>query len=239
MIAYTLLSFTKRSFNFLWTMDFLLSHLQKKMLHLKQLCKRTFRTLDSAFITEINKPDCIVWQHIFDTHLVTLENKKAEWTDTTAHLNIWAEEDLECYFNTVVGDFEQKPGWRDVNYVIGCINIKEHWFTIAADMRKCKIYVFDSMPNYVEQKIVDQTLQMPARCITSLAITIRVNLHSERFTYNPWPVRRSKATLQKGRSLDCGIFCSKFIECLVTEADLGCRTVPNMKLFRQQYVLEL
>ncbi|KAA0047473.1 MuDRA-like transposase [Cucumis melo var. makuwa] len=66
------------------------------------------------------------------------------------------------------------------------------------DMRKCKIYVFDSMPNYVEQKLVDQALQMRARCIASLAIAIGVNLHSERFTYSPWPVRRSKATLRKG-----------------------------------------
>uniref|UniRef100_A0A9I9EJJ5 Uncharacterized protein n=1 Tax=Cucumis melo TaxID=3656 RepID=A0A9I9EJJ5_CUCME len=72
-------------------MDLLLSHLQEKMLHLKQLCKRTFRILDLAFIIGINKPDCIVWQHIFDTHLVTPNNKKAEWTDTTTHLNIWTE----------------------------------------------------------------------------------------------------------------------------------------------------
>ncbi|KAL0546441.1 hypothetical protein IC582_016349 [Cucumis melo] len=248
-------------------MDLLLSHLQEKVLHLKQLCKRTFRILDFAFIvscfffffcievklhhyilikffylffkTRINKPDCIVWQHIFYTHLMTPDNKKDEWTDTTAHLNIWAEKDLEYYFNTTVSDFEQKPRWGDVNYVIGCINIKEHWLAIAADMRKCKIYVFDSMPNYVEQKLVDQALQMPARCIASLAIAIGVNLHSERFTYSPWPVRRSKTTLQKGHSLDCGIFCSKFIKCLVTEADLGYLTVPNMKIFRQEYVLEL
>ncbi|KAL0551965.1 hypothetical protein IC582_011058 [Cucumis melo] len=106
-------------------------------------------------------------------------------------------------------------------------------------MRKCKIYVFNSMPNYVEQKLVDEALQMPARCIASLAIVIGVNLHSDHFTYGSWPIRRSKATLQKGRSLDCGIFCSKFVECLVTGSDLGCLTVPNMKLFRQQYVLEL
>ncbi|KAA0066081.1 Ulp1-like peptidase [Cucumis melo var. makuwa] len=162
------------------TMDLLLSHLQKKMLHLKQLCKRTFRILDSAFI-----------------------------------------------------------GGGDVNFVMRCINIKEHRLAIATDMRKCKIYVFDSMPNYVKQKLVDQALQMPARCIASLTIAIGVNLHSERFTYSPLPVRRSKATLQREHLLDCGIFCSKFIECLVTEADLGCLTMPNMKLFRQQYVLEL
>ncbi|TYJ96970.1 Ulp1-like peptidase [Cucumis melo var. makuwa] len=82
-------------------------------------------------------------------------------------------------------DEEQKPikrrklWWEDVNFVIGCINIEEHWLVIAADMRKCKIYVFDSMPNYVEQKLVDQALQMPARYIASPAIAIGVNLYSE------------------------------------------------------------
>ncbi|KAA0041180.1 Ulp1-like peptidase [Cucumis melo var. makuwa] len=183
--------------------------------------------------------NCIVWNHIFDTHLVTPDNTKAEWTDPIAHLTIWTEKDVEYYFNTAVGDYNDIPGWGDVNYVITCINIKEHWLAIAADMRKCRIYVFDSMPNYVEQKLVDKALQMPARCIPSLAIAIGVNLHSDHFTYGPWPIRRSKATLQKGRSLDCGIFCAKFVECLVTASDLGCLTVPNMKLFRQQYVLEL
>ncbi|KAA0056075.1 Ulp1-like peptidase [Cucumis melo var. makuwa] len=187
----------------------------------------------------INKPDCIVWNHIFDTHLATSDNTKAEWTDPTSHLTIWTEKDVEYYFNTAVGDYNHIPGWGDVNYVITCINIKEHWLAIAADMRKCRIYVFDSMPNYVEQKIVDEALQMPARCIPSLAIVIGVNLHSDHFTYGPWPIRRSKATLQKGRLLDCGIFCAKFVECLVTASDLGCLIVPNMKLFRQQYVLEL
>ncbi|KAL4030784.1 hypothetical protein IC575_009036 [Cucumis melo] len=172
----------------------------------------------------INKPDCIVWNHIFDTHLVTPDNTKAEWTDPTAHLTIWTEKDVEYYFNTAVGDYNGIPGWGDVNYVITCINIKEHWLAIAADMRKCRIYVFDSMPNYVEQKLVDEALQMPARCIPSLAIAIEVNLHSDHFTYGPWPIRRSKATLQKGRSLDCGIFCAKFVECLVTASDLGCLT---------------
>ncbi|KAA0045025.1 MuDRA-like transposase [Cucumis melo var. makuwa] len=194
---------------------------------------------EESQLTGINKPDCIVWNHIFDTHLVTPDNNKAEWTDPTAHLTIWTEKDVEYYFNTAVGDYDQIPGWGDVNYVISCINIKEYWLAIAADMRKCKIYVFDSMPNYVEQKLVDEALQMPTRCIASLVIAIGVNLHSDHFTYGSWPIRRSKATLQKGHSLDCEIFCSKFVECLVTGSDLGCLTVPNMKLFRQQYVLEL
>ncbi|KAL0558985.1 hypothetical protein IC582_003574 [Cucumis melo] len=77
----------------------------RKKVFFKQLEENTW-VLEN---TGINKPDCIVWQHIFDTHLVTPENKKAEWTDTTTHLNIWAEKDLEYYFNTAVDDFEQKP----------------------------------------------------------------------------------------------------------------------------------
>ncbi|KAA0063988.1 Ulp1-like peptidase [Cucumis melo var. makuwa] len=113
------------------------------------------------------------------------DNKKVEWTDTATHLNLWAESDLEYYFNTVVGDFQDQLGWRDVNYVIGCINIREHWLTIAADMRKCKIYMFDLMPNNVEKKLVDQALEMPTRCIPSLEIANGMNLHSKHFKYSP------------------------------------------------------
>ncbi|KAA0051084.1 Ulp1-like peptidase [Cucumis melo var. makuwa] len=55
------------------------------------------------------------------------DNKKAEWTDTTTHFNLWTEEALEYYFNTALGDFPDKQGWGDVNYGIGCISIREHW----------------------------------------------------------------------------------------------------------------
>ncbi|KAA0045019.1 Ulp1-like peptidase [Cucumis melo var. makuwa] len=113
-------------------------HGDNKMLHLKHLCKRSFRILHSSFLLGINKPDCIVWNHIFDTHLVTPDNTKAEWTDPTAHVTIWTEKDVEYYFNTAVGDYNHIPGWGDVNYVITCINIKEHWLTIVADMRNAR-----------------------------------------------------------------------------------------------------
>ncbi|KAA0045641.1 Ulp1-like peptidase [Cucumis melo var. makuwa] len=126
------------------------------MLHIKQLCKYTYRVVDSAFIVT--------------------DNKKVEWTDTTAHLELWTESDLEYYFNTALGDFQDKEGWGDVNYMIGCINIREHRLTIATDMKKCKIYVFDSMPKYVEKKLVDEALEMHAQCIPSLAIAIGMNL---------------------------------------------------------------
>ncbi|KAL0561460.1 hypothetical protein IC582_001888 [Cucumis melo] len=129
------------------------------------------------------------------------------------------------YFNSALSDFQDKKRWGDVNYVIGCINIKEHWLAVAADMRKCKIYVFDSTPKYVEQKLVDAALEMPVRCIPLLAIAIGIHVHSKRFKYGPWTVMRSNTTLQKGRSLDCGIFYAKFIECLVTNADHDCLTI--------------
>ncbi|KAA0036144.1 Ulp1-like peptidase [Cucumis melo var. makuwa] len=165
------------------------------MLHIKQLCKYTFKVIDSTFIAEINKPHCIIWLLLFDTHVLTADNKKAKWIDTTTHLNLWTEEDLEYYFNTALGDFQDKQGWGDVNYVIGCINIREHWLAIAADMRKCKTYVFDSMPKYVEKKLVDEALEMLARCVPLLAIAIGMNLHSKRFKYSPWLVVRSNTTL--------------------------------------------
>ena len=80
---------------------------------------------------------------------------------------------------------------------------------------------------------------MSARCIPSLAIAVGVHVHSKRFKYGPWRVVRLNTTLQTCRSLDCGIFCAKFIECLITNADHDRLTMDNMKLFRQQYVLEL
>ncbi|KAL4025633.1 hypothetical protein IC575_014037 [Cucumis melo] len=193
------------------TLDLLFAHLQNKMLHLKHHCKRSFRILHSSFL-------------------------KAEWTDPTAHLTIWTEKDVEYYFNTAVGDYNDIPGWGDVNYVITCINIKEHWLAIAADMRKCGIYVFDSMPNYVERNLLMKLFKC-SRCIASLAIAIEsTSIRS----FHIWPFANThRRPHYERRSLDCGIFCTKFVECLVTASDLGCLTVPNMKLFRQQYVLEL
>ncbi|KAL0534197.1 hypothetical protein IC582_028485 [Cucumis melo] len=155
------------------------------------------------------------------------------------HLALWTEPDLDYYFNSAVSDFHDKEGWGDVNYVIDCINIKEHWLVVAANMKKCKIYVFDSILKYIKQKLVDATLEMLARYIPSLTIAIGIHVHSKRFKYGHWVVVRSNTTLQKGCSLDCRIFCIKFIECLITNADHDCLTIDNMKLFRQQYVLEL
>ena len=43
--------------------------------------------------------------------MLTVDNKKAEWTDATTHFNLWTEEDLEHYFNTALGDFQDKHGW--------------------------------------------------------------------------------------------------------------------------------
>ncbi|KAL0544024.1 hypothetical protein IC582_019135 [Cucumis melo] len=171
--------------------------------------------------------------------MLTADNKKVEWTDTTIHLELWIESYLKYYFNTTLSDFKDKEGWGDMNYVIGCINIKEHWLSIAADMRKCKIYVFGSMPKYVDKKLVDEAIEMLARCIPSLAIAIGMNVHSKYFKYSPCSVVRSNTTLQKGHSLDCGIFCAKFIKCLVTNANHDCLIVENVKLFKQQYIRKL
>ena len=104
---------------------------------------------------------------------------------------------------------------------------------VAADMKKCKIYVFDSMPNYVEQKPVDEAVAKLAQCIPSLAIAIGIPMQRKCFKYGPWPVLKSNTTLQKSGSLDCEIFCAKFVYCLVTNAYHDCLNMDNMKLFRQ------
>ncbi|KAA0047235.1 Ulp1-like peptidase [Cucumis melo var. makuwa] len=87
-----------------------------------------------------------------------------------------------------IGAIEDKVGWLNVNYVIGCINIKEHWMTLAADLKKCKIYVFDSMPNYIEQRLVDEAVAIPARCIPSLANAIGIPVQRKCVKYGPWLV---------------------------------------------------
>ncbi|KAA0038422.1 Ulp1-like peptidase [Cucumis melo var. makuwa] len=121
---------------------------------------------------------------------ISIVNEESQLETTKQHVEIHKNDEAVTLVEkepvTVPDkDEEQKPikrrklWWEDVNFVIGCINIEEHWLVIAADMRKCKIYMFDSMPNYVEQKLVDQALQMPARYIASPAIAIGVNLYSE------------------------------------------------------------
>ena len=137
------------------------------------------------------------------------------------------------YFTSAIGAIQDKVEWANVNYVIGYINIKEHWLVIATDMKKCKIYVFDSMPKYVEQKLVDAAIAIPTRCIPSLAIVIGLHAQRKYFRYDPWPVVRLNTTLKKGHSLDCEIFYAKFVECLATNADHNCLIMDNMKLFRQ------
>ena len=185
------------------------------------------------FKTDINK-EPVIRQRLFDNHLLAADNKEAKWTNTTTHLALWSELDLDYYFTLAIGAIEDNVGWADVNYVIGCINIKKkHWMAVAVDMKKCKIYVFDSMPNYVEKRLVDEAVAIPARCIPSLAIAIGILVQRKRFKYGPWPVIRSNTTLQKGGSLDYGIFCAKFVECLVTNAGHDCLNMDSMKLFRQ------
>ncbi|KAL0544782.1 hypothetical protein IC582_019907 [Cucumis melo] len=199
-------------------MDLLLYHVQNNMLHMKHLCKYSFTILDSSFLesyysliffcievklhnyiltkffylffkTGINK-EPIIRQRLYDNRVLTADNKKVKWTDTTTHLTLWSEADLDYYFTSTIGAIQDKVGWGDVNYVIGCINIKEHWLAIAADMKKCKIYVLDSMPKYVEQKLVDAAIAIPTRCIPSLVIAIGIHVQRKRFRYGPWPILR-------------------------------------------------
>ncbi|KAA0032989.1 Ulp1-like peptidase [Cucumis melo var. makuwa] len=82
--------------------------------------------------------------------------------------------------------------------MIGFINIREHRMAIAANMKKCKIFVFDSMPNYVEKTLVDEVLAILARCIHSLELAIGLHIIVPNFKFDPWTIVRSKETLQEG-----------------------------------------
>ncbi|KAL0539652.1 hypothetical protein IC582_023868 [Cucumis melo] len=152
---------------------------------------------------------------------------KIVWRNQTAYMVIWAEESLNYYFAYAFGKIQYKRGWGGLDHVIGLLNLREHWMVIAADMKKCKILVFDSMPNYIKQNIVDEALELVARWIPSLSRAIGLDLTIPNFKSGPWPVIRSKEALQHEKSLDCEIFCAKFIECFVINANASCLHVKT------------
>ncbi|TYK19541.1 Ulp1-like peptidase [Cucumis melo var. makuwa] len=100
-------------------------------------------------------------ERLFDGRVLTLDNEEVEWSITIAY-SYMAKKDLIYYFNSAIGVILDKVGWAGVDYVIVCKNIREHWMAIAADMRNCKIFVFDSMPNYVKKELVDEALAILA-----------------------------------------------------------------------------
>ncbi|XP_038874932.1 uncharacterized protein LOC120067442 [Benincasa hispida] len=134
---------------------------------------------------------------------------------------------------------EYKPTWTDVDFVFRPINIKQHWLMLAIDLERCTIFVFDSMPNYIGSDIVDSYLQLVVRAIPSMLIPIQFDIQHKRLKYGQWEVKRSKVTLQEGMSLDCGVFCAKFMEYCVTSIDKASLTQTNMALYRKQYVAQL
>ena len=42
--------------------------------------------------------------------MLTADNKEVEWTDTTTHLALWTKLDLDYYFNSALGDFQDNKG---------------------------------------------------------------------------------------------------------------------------------
>ena len=54
------------------------------------------------------------------------EKEEVEWSNQTAHMAISTRPYLFYYFDSALGLIEDKVGWADVDYVICCINIKEH-----------------------------------------------------------------------------------------------------------------
>ena len=62
------------------------------------------------FKTGINKEHCIVKRRLFQNHVFTADNQEAKWTDIIAQLELWTDPDLNYFFNSAVGDFQDKEG---------------------------------------------------------------------------------------------------------------------------------
>jgi len=160
------------------------------------------------------------------------------WTNKVAHSGFWAMHLTFMEFAHGLNE-EYKPAWSEVDYVFGPININEHWLMAAIDLRESTIFVFDSMPDYIRADVVNPRLQLLSGAIPSILIAAGFDTNIPNFKYRPWDVKRSKTTLQWGKSLDCGIFSCKFLEYLVTNTNRDSLNLNNMPVFRKQYVAEL
>ena len=160
------------------------------------------------------------------------------WTNKVAHAGVWA---MQLTFLEFAHDLNEdyKPAWSEVDFVFGPININEHWLMAAIDLWKSTIFVFNSMLDYIRADIVNPRLQLLSGAIPSILIAGGFDTNLPNFKYRPWEVKRSRTTLQWGKSLDCGIFSCKFLEYLVTNINRDSLNLNNMHVFRKQYVAEL
>ncbi|XP_038902369.1 uncharacterized protein LOC120089004 [Benincasa hispida] len=171
-------------------MDLLLMHVHQKLYLKPDLCMHRFTVIDLSFTDSLMEPVDIASK--IRSGGIEMEGGKYE---------------------------EYKPAWMDVDFVFGPINIKQHWLMLAIDLERCTIFVFDSMPNYIGSDILDGYLKLVARAIPLMLISVGFDKQHKTVKYGQWEVKRSKVTLQEGKSLDCGTFCAKFVENCVTGAN--------------------
>jgi len=160
------------------------------------------------------------------------------WTNKVAHADFWAMHLTFLEFEHGLNE-DYKPVWSEVDFVFGPININEHWLMAAIDLQEFTIFVFDSMPDYIRADIVNSRLELLSGAIPSILIAGGFDMNLPNFKYQPWEVKQSKAMLQWGKSLDCGIFSCKFLEYLITNTNIDSLILNNMPVFRKQYVSEL
>lgn len=55
---------------------------------------------------------------------------------------------------------------------------------VAANIKHCKVYVFDYMPNYINETIIDGVPFMVVSVISLLCIAIRLYTRRSQFNYN-------------------------------------------------------
>ncbi|XP_038876530.1 uncharacterized protein LOC120068961 [Benincasa hispida] len=185
-------------------MDLLLMHVLPK-LHLRpDLCTCRFTMIDLSFTDALMKPEGIA-SRIQSGDIEMEGDKVTGWLDHEAHLRFWV--DFHFFIDYVLGQYEEyKPAWTDVDFIFGPINIKQYWLMLATDLERYTIFVFNSMSNYISGDILDGRLKLVARAMPSMLISVGFDIQHETFKYGQWEVKKSKLTLQEGKSLDCGTF---------------------------------
>lgn len=135
---------------------------------------------------------------------------------------------------------KEQSGWSEVDFVYDPLNYKQHWIMLVIDVNVSRILLYDLLPSYITSRDLIQFL-LPL-CYTLHSLVDFCNLQASKLDLQPPPWRLSCINcgkLQGSGTLDCGIFCLKFFEYLVTGAGRESLQQSRMLEFRLQYSAEL
>lgn len=111
---------------------------------------------------------------------------------------------------------------------------------LVIDVNVGHILLYDLVPSYITSRHLVQFLSL--LCYTFPSLVDLCNQQASKLDLQPvlWKLSRIDCgKLQGLGTLDCGIFCLKFFEYLVTRANTGSLQQSRMLEFRLQYGAEL